>query len=145
MWVFNWKIIGKAAQPAHYYLKRRKELCKASRGFSNTPAPEFHEQWVAEWFGEFQPGPCLKSTLNERCLQLPIMVPCPGRLGKVTLFRHLLQPRNAIDFPGLIFRVLKNYFPRAPLRAETEKNLIHMLPCNLKTNHAPDNRYGRNT
>lgn len=30
VWVFNYKVIGNqaAAQPAHYYLKRRKELCK---------------------------------------------------------------------------------------------------------------------
>lgn len=48
--MFNCKVIGKFAQPAHYYLKRRKELCKASQGFSSTPASEFHELWVVEWF-----------------------------------------------------------------------------------------------
>ena len=41
--MFNCKIIGEAAQSVPYYIKGRKELCKAARGFSSTLAPEFHE------------------------------------------------------------------------------------------------------
>lgn len=34
VWAFSCEIIGKAAQPAHCYLKRRNRPCEAAWGFS---------------------------------------------------------------------------------------------------------------